>query len=90
MMDEFIKSSNEARTLLKQGPDLSPKTRATTYHHQPGQGETQNLSALQGDVAKQTCPNQKAVVEVGHLQGGDGRSPTDSGNSISSVWTVNA
>ena len=30
MIDEFIKSSKEVRTLLDQGPDQSPKTRATT------------------------------------------------------------
>ena len=30
MMDEFIKTSKEARACLKQGTDLTPKTRATT------------------------------------------------------------
>ena len=73
MKHEFINTSKEARTTLDQVTGHAPRTRATSYYHEPGQGENKHLPVIQSGS------NQKAVVKISHLQGGEGRSPTDTG-----------
>ena len=57
MMDEFIESAKEARALLDQGTDDSPK--GPSYYHQPGQGEDHQLSKIQGGATEQSCAGRR-------------------------------